>query len=158
MELGRLSFTERIKSRQAALLFIKKKIFGPKDSPFFQSFIRGEHISKAEFLEFVEKKRDDVPVHLQEWVNQVKKLLKGDLELASIIYVNWCRLKDMNLWDHPSLLIGKGKGPWVEQWFPWIPLLDNRIIRYDNEGIIMGRNLQQIQHSPIKTTQGFSHE
>ena len=155
MELGRLSFTERIKSRQAALLFIKKKIFGPKDSPFFQS-LSGEHISKAEFLEFVEKKRDDVPVHLQEWVNQVKKLLKGDLELASIIYVNWCRLKDMNLWDHPSLLIGKGKGPWVEQWFPWIPLLDNRIIRYDNEGIIMGRNLQQIQHSPIKTTQGLA--
>ena len=155
MELGRLSFRERIQSRHAALLLIKKKIYGSKDSLFIES-IPGEYITKGKFLKFLEDGSRNVPVHLQNWVNQVNRLLNGDLELASIIYVNWCRLKEMNLWDRPSLLVGKGKGPWAEQWFPWIPLLDNRIIRYHNKGIIMGKNLEHIEHPPATTTCGLA--
>ena len=155
VELGRLAFAERITNGADPLEQIQKKIFSSQETPLFQD-PKGYIFRKSEFLNCLQKGGGILPDFMRKWGIQVEKLLNGDRELARLVYVNWCRLKNMNLWDRPSLLIDKGDGAWASQWFPWFPLLDNRVIRQVDQGYLVCKSLAQMQHLPKVVTQGLA--
>jgi len=155
IELGRLAFAERIANGPDPLGFIKQKIFSSQDSPFFQG-PDGSILRKAEFLNCLQKGGGSLPDSIKNWGKPVENILNGDRELACLVYVNWCRLKDMNLWDRPSLLIDKVDEAWASQWFPWFPLLNNRVIRQVGQGFLVCKSLAQMQHLPKVMTQGLA--
>ena len=85
----------------------------------------------------LKKPKDQIPRQFQLWVQELENLIKGDHSLADKIYSNWTRVTEMNLWDENAFLIGQGKGPWVNSWIPWFPLLGDRKMRFMSDGIML---------------------
>ena len=58
-----------------------------------------------------------------KWMQLVQDVINQPEEFVILPWVNWMRLKQTNLIDHPKLRICMGDQTWMEQWFPWFPLL-----------------------------------
>tara|TARA_S200000501_G_scaffold289495_1_gene274336 strand:- start:195 stop:1010 length:816 start_codon:yes stop_codon:yes gene_type:complete len=155
MELGRKSFNQRLKKEEHALRFLKNRIFACPDASFFQS-TDGRVWEKSDFIQCLEDPMSESPPEFSSWLKQVRDLFAGDYQAAERIYAGWLRVTEMNLWDHPGLYIGEGEGPWQEHWFPWFPLLGNRVIRPFKDGMVMGQDLSSLEKSSFPVTVGLA--
>ena len=155
MELGRKSFNQRLKKEEHALGFLKNRILASPEASFFQS-TEGKVWRKSDFIQHLDNPISESPPEFSRWSDQVRDLFAGDYQAAERIYAGWLRVTEMNLWDHPELYIGEGEGPWQEHWFPWFPLLGNRVIRPFKNGMIMGNHLRCLKKSSFSATKGLA--
>ena len=155
MELARKSFNQRLKKEEHALRFLKNRMLAHPEASFFQS-IDGRVWKKSDFIQFLEDPMRESPPEFSGWLKQVRDLFAGDYQAAERIYAGWLRVNEMNLWDQPGLYIGEGEGPWQEHWFPWFPLLGNRVIRPFKNGMVMGKDLSNLEKSSLPATVGLA--
>ena len=113
-------------------------------------------MGKIRSFENVKKPKDQIPRQFQLWVQELENLIKGDLSLADKIYSNWTRVTEMNLWDENAFLIGQGKGPWVNSWIPWFPLLSDRKIRFMPDGIMLHKEGLNTPEKEIILVEGLA--
>ena len=155
MELGRLSFNSRLKEGKDALDYLKYKIFRNTEVEIIESN-DGQIWEKSDLLKMLKKPKDQIPRQFQLWVQELENLIKGDLSLADKIYSNWTRVTEMNLWDENAFLIGQGKGPWVNSWIPWFPLLGDRKMRFMPDGIMLHKEGLNTPEKEIILVEGLA--
>lgn len=139
MNLGRLSFCDRIKVGKEAKNELEKTILRNRNGVLFQSE-DGDRMTRGEFIDQIRTERGGLPMELVPWGDALARFLDGDDDrCSSRVYANWMRLREMHLWDYPLLWIRSGVGPWFEQWLPWIPFLGERVFRVMDEGFLIGK-------------------
>jgi len=123
LDLGVLSFNQRINQGMNPLQSLRKAIFRNTQGILFRS-MDGSVIEREQFLIAVEREGSGLPNPYQAWARQVHQVLTdgGRAEVCQP-WVNWMRLKETNLLEHLRLEISFAEKVWNSQWFPWFPLL-----------------------------------
>jgi len=156
MSLGRQSFCDRTKMGEDAINEVKKALLKNRNELFFASE-DGLRVARGEFLSASHSGKTDLPVGLVEWRKNLLEFLDRDNDPSSTrIYANWMRLREMHLWDYPLLWVRPGVGPWFQQWLPWIPLLSERVLRFKDEGFLIGKCENCLNQDSVVEVQGLA--
>ena len=122
MELGRFSFKKQIGSPKQMRQRLHKQIFSSSDGILFRD-LNGLEITRKDFLQSIQSKHSKLPDLFNEWASQVVLFFDDQPDQTCLPWINWMRINQTNLMDHPMLSIAKGNKVWTDQWFPWFPLL-----------------------------------
>jgi len=122
LDLGRVSFNERLLRGVAARHALRKRIFQKQSGLLFRDR-EGVAVSRADFLNAVQGEGGEWPEPCRKWAETVNHVLQETNDPNCLPWDNWIRLQETNLVDHPRLIIQSGPQDWEEQWFPWFPLL-----------------------------------
>ena len=122
MDLGQISFQERLMPADQARRALRRQIFRSTQGILFKS-LDGFIVKRGHFLSAVEGGGTGLPEPYDAWAIRVKKVLEGGSEGFCLPWVNWVRLNETNLLDHANLEVAVAGKVWNEQWFPWFPLL-----------------------------------
>ncbi len=133
LELGRDAFDQRLGSTKEMSSNLRKRIFQSSEGILFKSK-DGTEISRSRFLQNLGHAKINLPNPFHDWAEGVKEMLNRKDESAIFPWVNWMRIKQTNLIDHPKLLICRGEKTWIDQWFPWFPLLSGFGIQQNDDG------------------------
>ncbi len=122
LELGRNAFNQRLGDIKQISQNLRKQIFRSHDGILFRD-LNGCEITRRQFLRNIDFQTFDFPEPFNRWVQIVKSVLSQKDEQVILPWVNWMRVSQTNLIDHPKLLIASGGETWMRQWFPWFALL-----------------------------------
>jgi acyl-[acyl-carrier-protein]-phospholipid O-acyltransferase/long-chain-fatty-acid--[acyl-carrier-protein] ligase len=122
LDLGRLSFNERLLGGRDARHALRKRIFQKQSGVMFRDR-EGVTVSRADFLKAVQGGEGEWPEPYRKWAEVVNCVLQDTSNPNCLPWTNWMRLRETNLVDHPRLKILACSQVWEEQWFPWFPLL-----------------------------------
>ena len=133
LELGRLSFNQRMPSSEEMKSRLCRQIFRKRSGVFLINQ-EGLEVKWDSFVQAIRNPIIELPKPANEWAKRVREAIKHFGEDHRVIYTNWIRLKETNLLNCEGLLIEKGSLEWYEQWFPWFPLLNNRTVLESKTG------------------------
>ena len=156
LELGRQSFAERMKYGADAKKALSRQIRGSEKAVFFSS--RGEKVEGKDIIQAIGAKNPDLSEEFLKWAEVISENLKGSERNAEIIYANWVRISEMNLWDHDVFIVEKGKGSWTSQWFPWLPMLGCRSMRILESGFLVAKSPEFLEGTDAKRVFGMATE
>lgn len=132
LQLGRESFHEKLGNTEEISRNLRKKIFRSGSGILFKDR-KGCVISRSQFLRKINS-FSEVSEPFSEWMQEVHRVLNQRNESVILPWINWMRLKQTNLLDHPKLRICKGDQNWMELWFPWFPLLSGCGFEQNEDG------------------------
>ena len=133
LDLGKNAFDQRLVSTREISHNLRKRIFQSSDGILFKS-IDGTEISRSLFLQNLSPTKINLPKPFNEWAECVRNVLNQKDESVILPWVNWMRIKQTNLIDHPKLKISIGDLTWMAQWFPWFPLLSGFGFEQNEDG------------------------
>jgi len=122
LDLGRVSFNERLLGGRDASHALRKRIFQKQSGVLFRDR-EGVTVSRVDFLKAVQGGEGEWPEPYRKWAEAANHVLQDTNDTKCLPWDNWIRLRETNLIDHPRLKILAGSQVWEEQWFPWFPLL-----------------------------------
>ena len=146
LDLGRLSFNERLLGGRAARHALRKRIFQKQSGVLFRDR-KGVSVSRSDFLDAVLGRGGECPEPYRKWVEAVNHVLEDTRNPNCLQWDNWMRLRETNLVDHPRLKIMSGSEVWEEQWFPWFPLL----AQVGFEQTAAGEWVQIVEDTPLRS-------
>ncbi len=129
MELGRLSFTERLKKKLLLKNLLNKQIFKRRDDLFFQAE-DGTKILHTDFVRMVRGKDSEYSVYLKNWIEDIRGVIEGNQITQNVILSNWMRLQETHFWDYQKIKVMKADEIWLKQFLPWAGILWGRSV-YD---------------------------
>jgi len=132
LQLGRESFNEKLGNTEEMSRNLRNKIFHSSPGILFKDR-NGCVISRSQFLGKINSSRE-LSEPYGEWIRKVQDVLNQREESVILPWVNWMRLKQTNLIDHPKLRICRGDQTWLDQWFPWFPLLSGFGFEQNEDG------------------------
>jgi len=154
LELGRQSFAERMKFGKFAKKALKHRVSKNMKSLFVLP--SGEKIKGQDLIKIVLGESMNLPSKFGQFFQSFTSLMEMEEREAEIIYANWVRVREMNLWDRNVFFVSReGIGPWMEQWIPWLPLLGGKSIRIMDKGVLVAKSprfLDQRRIPEIKVT------
>ena len=116
----------------------------------------GEKIKGQDLIKIVLGESMNLPSKFGQFFQSFTSLMEMEEREAEIIYANWVRVREMNLWDRNVFFVSReGIGPWMEQWIPWLPLLGGKSIRIMDKGVLVAKSprfLDQRRTPEIKVT------
>jgi len=132
LQLGRESFHQRLENTKEMSRNLRKQIFRSSSGILFKNR-NGCVISRSQFLGEINSSRE-LSEPYREWMQLVQDVLSNRDESVILPWVNWMRLAQTNLIDHPKLRICEGDQTWMDQWFPWFPLLSGFGFEQNEDG------------------------
>jgi acyl-[acyl-carrier-protein]-phospholipid O-acyltransferase/long-chain-fatty-acid--[acyl-carrier-protein] ligase len=132
LELGRESFNQRLENPEKMCRNLRKQIFRSSSDILFKDR-NGCEISRSQFLGKINSCRE-LSEPYGEWIQEVQDVLNKRDASKILPWINWMRLKQTNLIDHPKLRICTGDKTWMDQWFPWFPLLSGFGFEQNEDG------------------------
>ena len=136
LELGRLSFSERMPHAAVARSRVLSLARKAGRAPLIE-WTDGSTLTRREFWDCVEGRGGKVPPEIASWVEHARVVLEGDERIAERAYASFTRAKETNLWHQEGFAVGEGRGPWEDSWFPWIPLLGQRVAFFGGKKILV---------------------
>ena len=131
LQLGRESFHQRLGNAEEMSQNLRKQILRSTKGILLKDR-NGCVISRSQFLEKNYSREFSEP--FGKWMQLVQDVINQPEEFVILPWVNWMRLKQTNLIDHPKLRICMGDQTWMEQWFPWFPLLSGFGFEQNEDG------------------------
>jgi len=132
LQLGRESFHQSLGNAEEMCRNLRKQIFRSGSGILFKDR-KGCEISRSQFLGKINS-TSELSEPFSEWMQLVQDKLNKTDESVILPWVNWMRLTQTNLLDHPKLRICEGDQNWMEQWFPWFPLLSGCGFEQNEDG------------------------
>lgn len=132
LQLGRNSFHEKLGNTEEMSRNLRKQIFHSSTGILFKDR-NGCVISRGQFLGKINS-TSKLSEPYGEWIRKVHDVLNQRKESVILPWVNWIRLTRTNLIDHPKLRISTGDQTWLDQWFPWFPLLSGFGFEQNEDG------------------------
>ena len=132
LQLGRESFNQRLGNAEEMSNALRKQIFHSSSGILFKDR-NGCVILRSQFLRKINS-FSQLSEPFSEWMQEVEDALNQRDESVILPWINWMRLKQTNLIDHPKLRICTGDQTWMEQWFPWFPLLSGFGFEQNEDG------------------------
>ena len=154
MELGRLSFAERMENQLRVENLLKKKIFQKKQGTFYQGQDTDE-ISFTEFLRMIDENNTRHSGVLKNWLEDINSLSTGNTALEKIVLSNWVRMRETHFEDYQKIRIIKTDEVWLNQFLPWAGIIWGRSIRDEGDAYILESNTAQIA-KPTLTMSGIA--
>ena len=154
MELGRLSFAERMENHLRVENLLKKQIFQKKQGSFYQGQDRDE-ISFTEFLRMIDENNTRHSGVLKNWLEDINSLSTGNTALEKIVLSNWVRMREMHFVDYQKIRIIKTDEVWLNQFLPWAGIIWGRSIRDEGDAYILESKTAQIA-KPTLTLSGIA--
>ena len=154
MELGRLSFAERMENHLRVENLLKKQIFQKKQGSFYQGQDRDE-ISFTEFLRMIDENNTRHSGVLKNWLEDINSLSTGNTALEKIVLSNWIRMREMHFVDYQKIRIIKTDEVWLNQFLPWAGIIWGRSIRDEGDAYILESKTAQIA-KPTLTLSGIA--
>ena len=154
MELGRLSFAERIENQLRVENLLKKQIFQKKQGSFYQGQDRDE-ISFTELLRMIDENNTCHSGVLKNWLEDINSLSTGNTALEKIVLSNWVRMRETHFEDYQKIRIIKTDEVWLNQFLPWAGIIWGRSIRDEGDAYILESKTAQIA-KPTLTLSGIA--
>ena len=154
MELGRLSFAERMENHLRVENLLKKQIFQKKQGSFYQGQDRDE-ISFTEFLRMIDENNTRHSGVLKNWLEDINSLSTGNTALEKIVLSNWVRMRETHFVDYQKIRIIKTDEVWLNQFLPWAGIIWGRSIRDEGDAYILESKTAQIA-KPTLTLSGIA--
>ena len=154
MELGRLSFAERMENQLRVENLLKKQIFQKKQGSFYQGQDRDE-ISFTEFLRMIDENNTRHSGVLKNWLEDINSLSTGNTALEKIVLSNWVRMRETHFVDYQKIRIIKTDEVWLNQFLPWAGIIWGRSIRDEGDAYILESKTAQIA-KPTLTLSGIA--
>ena len=154
MELGRLSFAERMENQLRVENLLKKQIFQKKQGSFYQGQDRDE-ISFTEFLRMIDENNTRHSGVLKNWLEDINSLSTGNTALEKIVLSNWIRMRETHFVDYQKIRIIKTDEVWLNQFLPWAGIIWGRSIRDEGDAYILESKTAQIA-KPTLTLSGIA--
>ena len=154
MELGRLSFAERMENQLRVENLLKKQIFQKKQGSFYQGQDRDE-ISFTELLRMIDESNTRHSGVLKNWLEDINSLSTGNTALEKIVLSNWIRMRETHFVDYQKIRIIKTDEVWLNQFLPWAGIIWGRSIRDEGDAYILESKTAQIA-KPTLTLSGIA--
>ena len=154
MELGRLSFAERMENQLRVENLLKKQIFQKKQGSFYQGQDRDE-ISFTEFLRMIDENNTRHSGVLKNWLEDINSLSTGNTALEKIVLSNWIRMRETHFVDYQKIRIIKTDEVWLNQFLPWAGIIWGRSIHDEGDAYILESKTAQIA-KPTLTLSGIA--
>ena len=154
MELGRLSFAERMENQLRVENLLKKQIFQKKQGIFYQGQDTDE-ISFTELLRMIDENNTCHSGVLKNWLEDINSLSTGNTALEKIVLSNWIRMRETHFVDYQKIRIIKTDEVWLNQFLPWAGIIWGRSIRDEGDAYILESNTAQIA-KPTLTLSGIA--
>jgi hypothetical protein len=132
LQLERESFHERLGNIEKMSRNMRKQILHSSSGILFKDR-NGCVISRSEFLGKINS-TSKLSEPYGEWIRKVQDVMNQRDASEILPWINWMRLKQTNLIDHPRLRICMGDQTWMDQWFPWFPLLSGFGFEQNEDG------------------------
>ena len=91
MKLGRESFSERVLTKLRNSNFLRDQILRSGDDLFFADE-NGFSLTRSEFVDLIEGKNKSVNKVPQNWIDEIKEVLRDDSKRKEIHLTNWMRI------------------------------------------------------------------
>lgn len=154
LELGRQSYAERMKFGNFARKALRRQIRKNKKSIFL--FPNGGKASGEDLAESILGDGMHLASNSSETFKNFTGLIRLNEREAEIIYANWVRIREINLWDHNVFFVSTGIGPWMEQWIPWIPMLGGKSVRLQKDGALIAKSPEFLKNKPEVHVSGLA--
>jgi hypothetical protein len=154
MELGRLSFTERLKKKLLLKDLLNKQIFKRRDGLFFQEE-DGTQILHTDFVRMVRGTGEEYPVYLKSWIEDIRGVIEGNQIKQNVVLSNWMRLQETHFWDYQKIKVMKADQIWLGQFLPWAGILWGRSIYDQGDSYLLVSKTAKVS-SPIITLSGLA--
>ena len=154
MELGRLSFTERLKKKLLLKDLLNKNFFKRRDGLFFQTE-DGTQILHTDFVRMVRRTGEEYPVYLKSWIEDIRGVIEGNQIKQNVVLSNWMRLQETHFWDYQKIKVMKADEIWLKQFLPWAGILWGRSVYDQGDSYLLVSKMAQVS-SPIITLSGLA--
>lgn len=154
MELGRLSFTERLKKKLLLKDLLNKQIFKRRDGVFFQTE-DGTQILHTDFVRMVRGTGEEYPVYFKSWIEDIRGVIEGNQIKQNVVLSNWMRLQETHFWDYQKIKVMKADEIWLKQFLPWAGILWGRSVYDQGDSYLLVSKTAPVS-SPIITLSGLA--
>ncbi len=154
MELGRLSFAERMDKQLYIKDLLNKQIFKKREGVFYQAK-DGVKISFPDFQRMIRGECNATILDLENWVAEIRAVIKGEGKQRKVVLSNWMRLQETHFWDYQKIRVHKTEEVWLRQFLPWAGILWGRSI-YDQGDAYILESVRASIPFPILTLTGVA--
>ena len=154
MELGRLSFAERMDKQLYIKDLLNKQIFKKREGVFYQAK-DGVKISFPDFQRMIRGECNATTLDLENWVAEIRAVIKGEGKHRRVVLSNWMRLQETHFWDYQKIRVHKTEEVWLRQFLPWAGILWGRSI-YDLGNTYILESVRASIPFPILTLTGVA--
>lgn len=154
MELGRLSFAERMDKQLYIKDLLNKQIFKKREGVFYQAK-DGVKISFPDFQRMIRGECNATTLDLENWVAEIRAVIKGEGKHRRVVLSNWMRLQETHFWDYQKIRVHKTEEVWLRQFLPWAGILWGRSI-YDLGNTYILESVRASIPFPILTLTGIA--
>ena len=154
MELGRLSFAERMDKQLYIKDLLNKQIFKKREGVFYQAK-DGVKISFPDFQRMIRGECNATTLDLENWVAEIRAVIKGEGKQRKVVLSNWMRLQETHFWDYQKIRVHKTGEVWLRQFLPWAGILWGRSI-YDQGDAYILESVRASIPFPILTLSGVA--
>ena len=154
MELGRLSFAERMDKQLYIKNLLNKQIFKKREGVFYQAK-DGVKISFPDFQRMIRGECNATILDLENWVAEIRAVIKGEGKHRRVVLSNWMRLQETHFWDYQKIRVHKTEEVWLRQFLPWAGILWGRSI-YDQGDAYILESVRASIPFPILTLSGVA--
>ena len=154
MKLGRESFSERVLTKLRNSNFLRDQILRSGDDLFFADE-NGFSLTRSEFVDLIEGKNKSANKVPQNWIDEIKEVLRDDSKRKEIHLTNWMRIRETHIWDHATLIIKDSGDEWMQQFLPWAGMLWGRTIYKKGNSYLLESSAAPIR-KPVLSLSGFA--
>ena len=83
---------------------MRDQILRSGDDLFFADE-NGFSLTRSEFVDLIEGKNKSANKVPQNWIDEIKEVLRDDSKRKEIHLTNWMRIRETHIWDHATLII-----------------------------------------------------